>query len=746
MSCTNCLLSESCITNLIPNKGTGKILIVLEAPTGEQDLNGDISTGLHGRLLTGILKDAGLREEDYTLTSALRCGIPKHYTTTNESIEACRGHLRSIIQLVKPTKIIAIGDIALKACTRKAGIKGKRGSSFPLHAEFEYSCEVYPTYSITDIQRVPTYKRVVLTDIRDAVRIDTEPEEVDFEFWEVGNQLPLSTMWAWDIETAECGAIVDYPTMLSAGSVDRIFVAVGADRIRSLARALADSPAELITHNGYRFDIPVMKKWGIEMPIGQDTMYLGYMEDETQSLGLESLAVKYLNVKGWKTDGDWSKFDPTSLQAAQYAARDARYTLQLFGQLSAILGIRMDTLRKIIIPARIALDKQTERGIYIDPTAVSRERINAVSAREAALTRLQTMVSTSFNPNSNAQVGAYLQHQQRIRLPLTATGKPAVGVQVLNGINTDFARTLLDYRRATKTLSTYVDSYQILSHTGDGRVHPDYTLIRTLTGRSSARNLNVQNLPRQYKDFFGAPPGRCFVEADFSAIEFRVAAWLAREQTILDAYNDDPDWDPHRFVASLFYRRAASDITKAERQIAKSANFGLLYLGNGMTLYEYAAKMGVSIGYTEAEELYRFFHNTFPGFKRFYGETKEELKRTGQSKCPTGHIRHFGEYELLLPAMRLEALRQAVNVKVQNTAAHIAYIALAELDRRNVPHIGFVHDSFFFEFISESAALDAMDSIRDCMTEHPRRFLEQEFGIILDIPLRIEVKMRVNNE
>lgn len=556
-------------------------------------------------------------------------------------------------------------------------------------------------------------------------------------------KLPHVPRWAWDIETAENGAIVDYPTMISCSSGDHTFVAVGAENIRDLAMQLANSGAELITHNGYRFDIPVMRKWGIEMPMGQDTMYLGYLEDETQSLGLESLAVKYLGIKGWKTDGDWTKFDPNSAEAARYAARDALSTLQLYTTLQSILGERFQTITKILVPARIALDQQTERGIWINVAAVNREQESAISIREHSLTRLKSVAGLSFNPNSTAQVGAYLQ-RLGMHLPLTATGKPAVGIEVLKDIHNDFVKTLLEYRKATKTLGTYCRPYKKISETGDGRVHPEYPLTRTLTGRSSARNQNVQNLPRQYKDFFGAPPGKVFVECDFSAIEFRVAAWIAQESVIISSYNEDPEWDPHRFVASLFYSKSSDSISKFERQVAKSANFGLLFLGNGFTLFEYAAKMGVPISLSEAEDLYRFFHETFPGFKRFYAECKEELRTTGQAKCPTGHIRHFGDYDLLLPNMRLEALRQAVNCKVQNTAAHIAYIALAELNRRNMPHIGFIHDSFFFEFDSEDSAMRGLKEIEYCMTQWPQEFLVREFNIDFNIPLRIESKVLIH--
>jgi DNA polymerase I len=552
-------------------------------------------------------------------------------------------------------------------------------------------------------------------------------------------ELPKADAWAWDMETAINGGIVDYPTMLSCASDSHSFVAIGEDNIRSLGHALRDSGATLVTWNGWAFDEPVMKRWGIEMPMSHDGMVMAYFDDETQALGLESCAVKYLGVKGWK-HGDWKTFDPTSEEAAQYAARDARYTLLLFAELRSRLGRRMATIDRIVAPARKALDKQTERGIFINPIAVQRERESAISIRELSLNELLSAAGPKFNPNSTKQVGEFLL-RGGVRLPLTETGKPSTSVETLQSVDSEFCKTLLEYRGAVKVLNTYVEPYESCIVSGGGRVHPEYTLIRTLTGRSSAKNLNVQQLPRAFKDFFGAPAGRLFVECDYSAIEFRIAAWFAQEKRILESYSADPGWDPHRFVAALFYGKKAEDVTKDERQIAKSANFGLLYLGNGYTLYEYANKQGVKMSMETAEEIYRFWHMTFPGFKKFYHETKEELKETGQVEGPTGQIRHFGDFSLVPQYKRLECLRQAVNFKVQNLSAHVAYIAMAELERIHMPTVGFVHDAVLFEFSNEKELENAMPNITSAMVNHPRDFLRHNFDINLNIPLAIESKI-----
>jgi uracil-DNA glycosylase family 4 len=760
----------------MPGVNRGSILIVFSSPSGADDIHGGYDENAkESRLLKSILTDAGLSSEHTSIGYATRCYGRK---ANSSDIDACRAHLKSQIEALQPSAIIALGQDALKSLTKLSGVKDKRGGSFPLHAVFGYECLVYPTYGLDEIIRVPTFRKVVTSDFR-RVRDKDMPEDfVPFEFFQVGDKLPFSETWAFDGEWATGGKIVDYFTMLSCSNGAQTYVAVGETNIRHMLDGLlwaAKNGTELITHNGWSADLPIARKWGYEMPYGTDTMVLAYLEDETQPLKLESLCVKHLGVPGWKNDS-WEDFDPSSFAAAQYAARDSRYTYRLYYKLSGLLGKRVRTHDLILRPARIALDHQTQRGIWIDPVPVARERKIAEEGKRDSLAALRSMYGqvygeksgSGFNPGSSKQVGEYLQAVGEV-LPRTDSGKPATGIEVLKSIDNPFTQKLIEYRSHSKTLSTYVVPYEATIATGDGRVHPDFTIVRTLTGRSSARNLNVQNLDRDLKGFFFAPPGHTFLAVDYSAIEFRLAAWFAREETILERFAKNPDWDPHFFLASMFYKKdfknVSSQLTGWEtwqqkplktwlktnpawafrRQIAKSANFGLMFLGNQITLHDYANKSGVKMDLQTANDIYYFWHNTFPGFAKFYHDVRQEIETTGQSACPTGHVRHFGDWSLLLPHMRGEALRQAVNVKVQNFAAHLAYIAMAELDRLGYPMVGFVHDSFFFDFPSEAEAHAAKPIIEQVMCDYPRKYLLDHFNVNLDIPLAVEFEERTNN-
>jgi DNA polymerase-1 len=382
-------------------------------------------------------------------------------------------------------------------------------------------------------------------------------------------------------------------------------------------------------------------------------------------------------------------------------------------------------------PARLALDACTARGLPIAAQPVSVARAAFDLQLETQLGRVRALAGEGHNPNATRQVADELK-RRGFELPLTKTGQAQVDKRILKELahGDEYAAAMLGYREAQKKLSTYVRPYEEILR-DDGRAHSRYTIWRTVTNRTSSSGPNVQNLDRALKDFFDA------VSYDYKAIEFRIAAWLAGETSILTRYAEDADWDPHRFFASHLYGKHEEAVTKNERQVAKSANFALLYLGNGQTLYEYCRKQGILLSRAECDKIYRVWHRTFPGFARFYKQTLTELERDGYVESATGYRRHFGDFSLLRGEARREALRQAVNMKVQTLACHVALIGLAACWRRDLPVCGFIHDAVLFD-MPGSTALAKHDEIRYALTVEPIEVLKDRFNITLDVPLVVE--------
>ena len=575
------------------------------------------------------------------------------------------------------------------------------------------------------------------------------------------------TLWSWYDGVLPAGNVLsfdvenDYYQLKAAKSkaettVTQCAVSNGTDTyvargeaLTGLLDALSVYPGTLVGHNALWADVPWIRRTHPNFPWnGQDTMILGYLMDETQSLSLKALTVKYLHVEDWK-DGIHS--DSNSDDYAEYNATDALYTMRLYRRLTDLLGGRVRLSDRIILPAMQALAACSKRGIYLDRVAIANADTYYSSKISDVLGRLQGLGIGS--PRKRQAVGQALLEDGH-RLGATEKGSLSTSKGTVARLKkTPLVEALKEYWSLDKAYSAYVKRYKKLSETGDGRSHAPYTIIRTVTGRTSNSD---QQLPREplLHAFFSAPAGFRLVSADYNAVEFKVAAWVAGEQGIIQRYRDRPDFDPHTWFAAILYGIPEGDVTRGQRQIAKSANFGLLYMAQPGTLVEYVLKTtGRALPYDEADRIYRLWHSTNPGFKPWYGRTWDFLSEHNYVESVTGRRRHFtseiadpkglDKYRvkpvLKQPAwMRAAALREGVNFQVQSLAADIALIALAKCHQEGLPINGFVHDSITFEL--RTLTQEFVDTITHCMVECPPKYLKEHFGVDFDLRLAIEVK------
>src|SRR5262249_29454629 len=156
----------------------------------------------------------------------------------------------------------------------------------------------------------------------------------------------------------------------------------------------------------------------------------------------------------------------------------------------------------------------------------------------------------------------------------------------LAGLDHPFAALLREYRPTSKRASTYGRKWLEQAASSDGRVYAEWGQASTDSGRMSCKSPNLQNLPRdpRYRRCVIAPPGRVLVKADYSQIELRIAARISGDKALLDAYARG--LDVHTLTAQRIL--AKQEVTKADRQTAKSLNFGLLYGMGAKGLRAYA--------------------------------------------------------------------------------------------------------------------------------------------------------------
>jgi DNA polymerase-1 len=236
------------------------------------------------------------------------------------------------------------------------------------------------------------------------------------------------------------------------------------------------------------------------------------------------------------------------------------------------------------------------------------------------------------------------------------------------------------YREYTKLKSTYVDTLpqQVAQ---DGRVHTTFNVTVAQTGRLSSADPNLQNIPvrsdlgRQIRTAFVASPGCVFVSADYSQFELRLAAVLAGDLDMVDAFNSGADI--HTRTAAEVYGVALDDVTSDMRSNAKIINFGVLY---GMSPHGLAVATGMTM--SDAKNFIdRYFAARQP-LVNYIDNLKKLAKEQGYVETLFGRRRPTPDVNSSNFVVREAAFRQAVNMPIQGTEADLMKMAMIKLDQK----------------------------------------------------------------
>jgi DNA polymerase-1 len=232
------------------------------------------------------------------------------------------------------------------------------------------------------------------------------------------------------------------------------------------------------------------------------------------------------------------------------------------------------------------------------------------------------------------------------------------------------------------------------------------------------------------------------VEFDYSQIELRIAAYLAREQTMLGLYSQGHDI--HMAMAMRLTGKPQSEVSGHERKMAKAVNFGFLY-GMGATKFMGTAlsNYGILVTPEEAQAARTAFFAQFPGLLPWHARQRALAKKYKRVETPLGRVRHLPDIDSPDQGVRAEAERQAINSPVQGFASDLALLSFVRVCRAFRKHgfkahaIGTVHDAINFEIPNEEIA-DALPLIKHTMENPP---LEKLFNIHLDIPIIADCKV-----
>jgi DNA polymerase-1 len=498
-----------------------------------------------------------------------------------------------------------------------------------------------------------------------------------------------STAVGLDCETTGLSAQADRVRLLSLATGDpeeqRVYVIdCFAVDPAPLWPALAAVP--VVGHN-IAFDLRFLARLGFTARAAADTMLLsqvlharaGRQGGKPLKRTLQACCERELGVplaKGQQRS-DWSG-ELTSDQLA-YAATDAAVVRPLMRALVPPLaeaGLeRTAQLESRALPAVAWLGGA---GVAFDQPAW--DALAAVAAADAARlwaeldglwAELDGLAPPHFTQASVSPTKRNWNSVAQVKAVLAALGfeVPNTEAETLAALDHPLVSALLAYRAAAKRASTYGPRWA-KGALHDGRLYADWRQVGAKSGRMACARPNLQNLPRDpaYRRCFVAPEGKVLVKGDYSQIELRIAAKVADDRAMLGAYRRGDDL--HALTARLVLGK--EDVSKADRQLAKAVNFGLVY-GMGAPAFRVYARAKFGVALTEAEAVgYRNkFFAAYPGLRRWH----DAAKATGGRPI---EVRTLGGRRVLNVIQFAEKL----NLGVQGTGADGLKASLALLWER----------------------------------------------------------------
>jgi DNA polymerase-1 len=319
--------------------------------------------------------------------------------------------------------------------------------------------------------------------------------------------------------------------------------------------------------------------------------------------------------------------------------------------------------------------------------------------------------------------------------------------KVIALIDNPAARELLNFRGLEKIMTSYGESSFIEKiHPFTNRLHPDFQQMGTETGRFSCKEPNMQQLPERFRSCIRDTNSEyMIVGADYSQMELRIIAEMSDDPNLIKAFTTGDDL--HKATAAMMFNLPLEQVSKHQRFIAKTINFGVSYgmqvkklmdtlnkeaysnnttplkFGQTKKMFDrYHAIYRVATGWLDesgAIAYRRGFSETMLGRKRFY--TRPDINAIGQD-----------EFEKQVAAIR----RQGGNSPIQGTNADITKIAMIDI-YNELEDAGYRADMIIqvHDEVVVLARKDQAEAVKLVVEDSMRKAAEQ---VITKVPVKVD--------
>ena len=412
---------------------------------------------------------------------------------------------------------------------------------------------------------------------------------------------------------------------------------------------------------------------------------------------------------------------------------------QAIFELYSVLDAKLDELGmtklyyEVELPLCRVLADMEASGFYVDRKALYDfgESLNDGIAQMQA--GIWAHAGHEFNINSPKQLGEVLFEELMLPSGKKTKSGWSTNADVLEKLRGKhpIIGEILEYRMLTKLKSTYADGLlKVIAP--DGRIHTNFQMTVTATGRLSSTEPNLQNIPvrrklgAQIRKMFVASPGKVLVDADYSQIELRLLAHISGDKAMQEAFLSGEDF--HTVTASRVFGVPLDEVTPALRSRAKAVNFGIVY---GISAFSLAQDIGVYP--SEAKAYMEAYLDKYHGVRDYMKSIVEKAKTDGYVDTLFARRRYLPELKSSNFNVRSFGERVALNMPIQGTAADIIKIAMVNVHRRLAKEgleaklILQVHDELIVECPDSEA-----ERVKEILTR------EMENAASLSVPLTVD--------
>jgi len=521
-----------------------------------------------------------------------------------------------------------------------------------------------------------------------------------------------------------------------------------SQRILHLFKPVFESESITKILQNVKFDLSVLKRYGLDLkgPVF-DTMLAHYLIEPDLRHGMDYLAETYLNYQpvsietliGKKGKNQLSMRDVDVAKIKEYAVEDTDITFQLKQKLAPQLKAceaekLLFEMEQPLVP--VLADMEFE-GINVNKQFLNDYSIELQTEITQLEKRILELAGVDFNISSPKQLGEVLFDHLKLdpKAKKTKTGQYQTGEDVLQNLTEhEIVRCILDVRQLQKLKSTYVDALPELINKTTGRLHTSFNQAVAATGRLSSNNPNLQNIPIRTdrgkevrKAFIARNEEYVLLSADYSQIELRIIASIAKESAMIDAFKQGIDI--HTATAASVYGIEVTEVTSEQRRNAKAVNFGIIY---GQSAFGLSQSLGIPR--KEAATIIDEYWKQYPAIKTYMNTTINFAKEYGYVQTLMGRRRYLRDINSANFTVRGFAERNAINAPIQGSAADMIKLAMINIHKRMraLPHLKSkmilqVHDELLFDVHKSE-----IDEVKVLVKE------EMEKAMTLEVPVIAE--------